>query len=168
MSSTLKKALVALGCALVAAVALYFTFFGDSDEERIRKVLSRLAKTVAVKKDDNVLSRTGRIRSELGAIVDDDVRVTVPELSVRSNNRKQLEDDAARAGLLYAEADCEFANVTIKLDEGATFATADGAALVSGIRGGERRVDRRDVHFLLRKDGAWKITSIDVLPQQHE
>lgn len=164
----MKKALVAAGCALVAFVALYLTFFRDNDEERIKKVLSRFAKIVSVKADDNVIARTARLRSQMGDLVDDNVRVTVPELSVRSSSRKQLEDDAARAGVAFSEADCEFANVTIKLDEGATFATVDAVALVTGVRGGDRKVDRRDVHFLLRKDGSWKITSIDVLPQRSE
>jgi hypothetical protein len=168
MSSAARKALVALGCALVAGVALYFTFFRDTDEERIKKVLSRFAKVVSVKADDNVLSRTGRLRSELKTVVDDGVRVTVPELNVRSSGRKQLEDDAARAGLAFSEAECEFGSVAIKLDEGATFATVDAIAVVTGVRGGERKVDRRDVHFLVRKDGDWKITSIDVLPQPRE
>jgi hypothetical protein len=100
--------------------------------------------------------------------VDDGVRVTVPELNVRSSGRTQLEDDAARAGLAFSEAECEFGSVAIKLDEGATFATVDAIAVVTGVRGGERKVDRRDVHFLVRKDGDWKITSIDVLPQPRE
>lgn len=162
-----KKLLVALACTVVAALVLAFTFlFRDGDEERIRKLLADLAKVVSVKKDDNVLSRTARLRSGLKDVVSDDVRVTVPELGVRSMDRKQLEDDAARAGLLFSEADCEFSNVTIELDEGATFATVDAVAIVTGVRGGERKVDRRDVHLLVRKDGDWKITSIDVLPQQ--
>jgi hypothetical protein len=42
----------------------------------------------------------------------------------------------------------------------------DGVALVTAIRGGERKVDKRDVHFLLRKDGAWKVSTIDVASVQ--
>jgi len=40
----------------------------------------------------------------------------------------------------------------------------DALAVVTGERGGERRVDKRPVHFLLRKDGDWRITTIDVAP----
>jgi hypothetical protein len=163
-----KVVVVAIGCALVAAVALALTFFRESDEERINKLLVHFAKTVSVKPADTLISRTARIRSELGEIVDDGVRVTVPELGVRSNGRRQFEEDAIRAGSMFTEADCDFANVTIKLGEGATFATVDATAIVSGLRGGERKVDRRDVHFLLRKEKGWKLTSIDLLSQTVE
>jgi hypothetical protein len=30
------------------------------------------------------------------------------------------------------------------------------------MRGGERKIDKRPVHFLLRNDSGWKITTIDV------
>lgn len=162
----MRRWLVVAGCAIVAAVVVWVTFFRDSDEDRIRRVLGRLTKAVAVKKDDTVLSRTGRLRSELKQIVTDDVRVDVPDLRVRVTGRDQLVEGATKAGLMFASADCELTGVAVKIDEAATTAKVDATALVTAERGGERKVDRRAVHFLLYKDGDWRITTIDVAPKQ--
>jgi|GEM_PF-1593213 len=156
-----KWALVA-GCAVVAAVALWLTVFRPSEEDRIRKVLGRFTKAVAVKPDDNLLARTGRLRSELKETTTDDVFVVVPDLGVRVVDRTALVDSAAKAGVLFTSADCELTGVNIKLDENASTAKVDAIAVVTGSRGGEQRVDKRAVHFLLRKDGDWRIGTIDV------
>jgi hypothetical protein len=63
---------------------------------------------------------------------------------------------------MFSSADCELTNMKIQIDEGATTAKVDALAVFTGVRGGDRRVDRREVHFLLRKDGHWRITTIDV------
>lgn len=153
------------GCLAVAGIALYFTFFSSSDEERIRRVLDQLAATIAVKEGENILARTGRIRSQTKDLVEEDVRVNVEERALEVRGRKQLEDEAAKLGLLYQKADCTFASVKLKVDPHPTegsVATVDAVAILTATRGGDARADRRAVHFLLRKDGGWKITSIDV------
>jgi hypothetical protein len=71
-------------------------------------------------------------------------------------------EKVAQAGLVFTSADCELTNQRIQIEEGATTAKVDAVAIVTGVRGGERRIDRRDVHFLLRKDGHWRVTTIDV------
>jgi hypothetical protein len=162
------KRWVILGCALVASIALYFTFFGSSDEDRIKKTLSDLGTIVAVKEGDTLLSRMARLRSRMKEVVDDDVRVNVSELHLDVVGRHKLEEDAAKAGLVFQNADCAFTNLSIKIDPERTLATVDGVALVTANRGGERKVDKRDVHFLLRRNGDWKITTIDVAPKQEE
>lgn len=169
------RALVALGCALVAAVALAVMFLGTSDEDRIRKVLAELTKTVAAKEGDTLISRAARVKGKLGDLVDDDVRVHVEELSVDVRGREKLETEAIRAGLLYQKADCDLSSLSIKIDPQRTTATVDAVAVVSA-SGGEReslrvgggRVDKRDVHFLLRRDTDWKIATIDVAPRAED
>lgn len=163
-----RKWMIAVACALVASVALYLTFFRTSEEERIRKVLDELARVVAIKEGDTIISRTARVRSGLRPLVDDDVRVNVGELNIDVRGRAKLEEDAIKVGLLYQRADCDLTNVRIKLDPQATVATVDAVARVTASRGGERQVDKRDVHFLLRKDGDWKISTIDVAPRRDE
>jgi HSP20 family molecular chaperone IbpA len=158
----MRKAFVFAGCAVIAAVVLGFTFFRDSDEDRIRKVLAELAKIVMVKDGDTLLSRAARLNSKLPGVVDEDVRVDVAELNLDVRGRKKLAEDGAKAGLLYQQADCDFTNVSIKLDPGGTVATVEAVGVVTATRGGERKADKRDVHFLLRKDGSWKIATIDV------
>jgi hypothetical protein len=153
---------VLAGCLAIAGVALWLTFFRDSDEDRIKKVLVELAKIVMIKDGDTLISRTARLRDRLKDVVADDVRVDVTELSLAVHGRQELEDGAAKAGLVYQRADCEFASIQIKVDPAGTLATADAVALVTASRGGERKVDRRNVHFLLQKEGSWKISSVDV------
>ena len=157
-----KRWAVAAGCALVAAVVLWLTLFRASEEDRINATLRRLVKAVMVKEGDNVISRTARIKSELREAVDDDVRVDVPDLGIRVTGRQALVEKAAQAGLFFSSADCELVGSRIQIDESATTAKVDTTAVFTGLRGGERRVDRRDVHLILRKDGDWRVTTIDV------
>jgi hypothetical protein len=166
VSSRSRILIVAAGCLLVASVALYVSFFRSSDEERIRAVIVELARIVSVKEADTVLSRAARVRGGMKNLVDTEVRVNIAELGLDIRGLRSFEEDAIKAGLMYQSADCEFASVTIKIDESRTTATADAVALVTANRGGERKADRRDVHFLLRKDGDWKITTIDVAPKK--
>lgn len=158
----MKRWAIVAGCAAAAAVALWLTLLRPSEEDRIRGVLNRFAKAVAVKHDDNVLSRAGRVKSELKETVADDVHVDVADLGVRVSNRAALVEKATQAAAVFTSADCELTGMTIKVDDSATTAKVDALALVTGERAGERKVDKRPVHFLLRKDGTWKITTLDV------
>jgi hypothetical protein len=115
-----------------------------------------------VKEGDNIISRTGRLKSELGEVLDDDVRIDVPDLAIATTGRKEVVEKAAQAGVMFSSADCELSNLKIEVEEGASTAKANAVAIVTGVRGGDRRIDRRDVHFLLRKDGHWRVTTIDV------
>lgn len=152
-------------CLLAAGVALYLTFFRDSEEERIRKVLTELTRMIEVKDGENVLGRTARLRSKTQDLVEDDVRVTLSERSLDVRGRKDFEDNATRLGLLYQKASCELTRVKVRVDPNAatgSIATVDADAVLTAVRGGERKADRRAVHFLLRKDGGWRVSSIEV------
>lgn len=157
-----KKWAILVACVIVAAIAVGLTLLRPSEEDRIRKVLDRFTKAVEVKPDDNLLSRTARLKSELKATVVDDVYVDVPDMSIRVTGRAALVENATKAGLVFQSAECTLTGTTIKVDEAATTAKVDALAVVTGDRGGERKIDKRSVHFLLRKDGDWRIASIDV------
>lgn len=146
-----------------------FTIFRASDEDRIREVLARLAKAVSVKADDNVLTRNGRIKSEMKELTIDMISVDVAELpDLRISTRADLADKATQLGAIYSPATVELSSTVIKVDPNGDNAKVDTVAVLTGTRGGERRVDKRDVHMLLHKDGSWKITSIDVLAPRQE
>jgi hypothetical protein len=154
---------VLIGVAVVAlASVLAFVLTRPSEEQRIEETLRRLVKMVSVKDGDTLFSRAGRIRSGAKEIVDDGIRVEVPDLDVRVTGREPFADGATKAGLVYQSASAELVQIDVKLDEARTTAKADATVIVSGVRYGDRRVDKRRVHFLLRKDGEWKITTIDV------
>lgn len=152
----------------IAAVALALTFFRPSDEDRVRTVLVELGKIVMVKDGDTLLSRTARLRSRMKEVVNDDVRVNVGELGIDVRGRHKLEEAAAQAGLVYQTADVDFAHLAIRIDPEGTVATVDAVALVTASRGGERKIDKRDVHFLLHKADGWKISTMDVSPRKDE
>jgi hypothetical protein len=164
----MKKWAVAGACAAIAAVVLVITLTRPSEEDRVRQVLERFAKAVAVKPDDNILARAGRVKSELKETVTDDVHVDVADLSIRVSNRQALAEHATKASLVFSSADCELTGMAIKLDDSSTTAKVDALALVTGMRGGERKIDKRPVHFLLRKDDGWKITTIDVATSRQD
>ena len=104
----------------------------------------------------------GAIKGELADVVDDNVRVDVPDLGISTTGRQKVVEKAAQAGVVFTSADCELTNTKIAIDAAETTAKVDAVALFTGVRGAERRLDRRDVHFLLRNDGGWKVTTIDV------
>ena len=158
----MKKWAVALSCVILGAVVIWLTLFRATEEQKIRRTLDRLVASVMVKEGDNVLLRTVRIKGELAELVDDNVRVDVPDLGISTTGRQRLVEKAAQAGVVFTSADCELTNTKIEVDEAATTAKVDALALCTGARGSDRRVDRRDVHFLLRNDGGWKVTTIDV------
>lgn len=160
--------MVVAACALVGLVTLYVTLTRGSDEDRIREVLKQFVAAVEVKQDDNILARNGRLKSRLKGIVDDGVRVDVSELGIGVTGRAHFVEQATKAGLVFTTASCELVGTTIKIDEAATTAQVDTTAIVTGVRGGERRLDKRPVHFLLRKDGSWRITTVDVAMPQRE
>lgn len=157
-----KPSLIGLACMLVAGIAIYFTLTRPSDEDKIKKVLSDFAAIVTVKPDDTIISRTARLRSKMKDVARDDIAVRVDEMHVDIRGREKLEDDAAKAGLMYSDASCTFINTKIEIDPAATFAKVDTTALVTAKAGGDRKVDKRAVHVLLRKDGDWKIDTLDV------
>lgn len=156
---------VLLLCLAVAGVALGVMFTRTSDEDRIRKVLQDFAAVVAVKEGDTVLTRGGRVKGSMKELVDDDVHVNISELSLDVRGREKFETSAIKAGLLYQKAECDLTSLSIKVDPGATVATVESVAVVAASGGGEHKVDKRNVHFLLRKDAEWKIATIDVAPK---
>lgn len=157
-----RKYLVGAACAIVGAIAIYFTLFRASDDDQIKKTLSEFASIVTVKPNDTILSRTARMRSRMKDVVRDDVSVRVEELHIDVRGREKLEDQAAKAGLVYQDAECTFIDTRIEIDPAQSFAKVDTTALVTAKVGGDRKIDKRPVHVLLRKDGRWLIDTMDV------
>ena len=163
MNASRSKWAIAAACALVGAIAVYLTLFAASDEDKIKKVLSDFASIVSVKPGENILGRTAKMRSRMKDVVRDDVAVRVEELHIDVRSREKLEEEAAKAGLLYNDAECTFVNTRIEIDPAQSFAKVDTTALVTAKLGnGERKIDKRPVHVLLRKDGGWLIDTMDV------
>lgn len=160
----MKKSWVAAACALVAGVVLYFTVFRASEEDRIRDVVTKFVKANEIKKDDNPLGRMARLNTVFKDTVDDDVRADVAEVGIAVTGRKKLAEDATKAAAMFSEATLDVADLKIKIDDSKTTAKADCTVTMKSAD----RTDKRDVHFLLRNDGGWKITTLDVMsPKQN-
>lgn len=154
-----------IACVMAIAVLLGVFLLRPGDEDQIRKTLDRFLHALTIKDQDNVVARVGRLRSELREAASDDIAVTVPDLNVQLVGRPALVERATAAQSLYQSASAEFTRLTIKIDDARKSARVDGVVVVTGVRGGQRKIDTRDVHLLLRNDGGWRITSLDVMPE---
>jgi hypothetical protein len=157
-----KPTWIGLACAIVAGIAIYLTLARPSDEDRIKKTLSSFASLVSTKPNDTIISRTMRLRSHMKEVARDDVAVRVDELHLDLRGREKLEDEAAKVALVYQDAECTFIDTRIEMDPGKTMAKVDTTALVTAKAGGERKIDKRPVHLIMRNDGGWLIDSLDV------
>ena len=156
---TSKSWLIAAACGIVALTIVSALVLRGSDEDRIRAVLVRFAKAVRVKPNDTLFSRNARLKSELKDLVDDDVRVDIDEIGIGVVGRPKLVEDVTKVGVMYGEASCDLDDITIRLDESKTTAKVDALAIVKT----QDKSEKRDVHMLLRKDGAWRITTLEVM-----
>lgn len=148
-----------LGIGLIG----YALLTEESDEERVRGVISRFARAVSVEPDQtNPIARLAFLKGEFREIVEADAQFSVPELTNLKQGRQQLAEVATQAGQVFRAATVEFSNCDIQV--GNIGAKADCVGHLNGVeRSGQPRKDERTVHFELRQtDGAWLIQSIVV------
>jgi hypothetical protein len=154
-----RGAIVAVVLAALA-VGVWAAFFRDSDEAKIRAALDRLASTVSVREGDaNLVFRVHRIDRDFRELVDDEVRVSFPELPYVPSGRAELASMAADLPTVWQRAQFSFDSVTVKLDDARASASVGATAtLVTPDRRESRSVD-----LLMRKEeGRWKIASVTV------
>ncbi|MCA9629909.1 MAG: hypothetical protein KC766_19695 [Myxococcales bacterium] len=159
-----RRRLLALVAGALGIGLIGYAFFTDeSDEERVRGVLSRFARAISIDAEQtNPLARLGFVKGEFKEIVDSDIRVSVPELTSLKRGRTSLAEVAVQTGQYFRAATVEFSNCDIEV--GNVGAKADCVGHLDAVeRGGQVRKDERTVHFELRQDaGAWVIQSIIV------
>ncbi len=135
----------------------------ESDEERVRGVVSRFARAVSVDEDQtNPIARLAFVKGEFRETVEQDVRVSVPELTNLKHGRQALAEAATQTGHLFRTAHIDFSNCDVEV--GNVGARADCIGHLTAVdRAGQPRKEERTVHFELRRsDGAWLIQSIVV------
>lgn len=159
-----RRRLLALVAGALGIGLIGYAFLTDeSDEERVRGVLSRFARAVSVEADQtNPILRLAHVNGEFKEIVDPNVRVSVPELTSLKQGRESLAQVATQTGQYFRTANVEFSNCDI--EAGDLGAKADCVGHLTAVeRSGQARKDERTVHFELgRNDGAWQIQSIIV------
>lgn len=159
-----------VGVAALAGIALgvvtWLVSGGPSDEERIRQRLDRLAAAVSVKGDENVIVRTGRLRSEFHELLAEQASASVPELGVSRSGRRDLADAAAQAGLRFHHGQVSLVDVHVQVEPDRKSGEAKATARLSGSWGGDLRDEVRRVTFRVDKvDGEWLVSSVAVSPR---
>jgi hypothetical protein len=161
----MRRWILAMIAALSVAIVGYFALFRPSDEDRIRSQLAKLAEAVEVKEPgSNPVFRKARIDEAFGAVFDEDVHVSIPDLSTMKSGRAGLAALATQASVWARTASLEFSGIEIRLDDAHASAKVGATAIVRA-EGGDRRNRReeRAVDFRFAKiDGLWKITSVTV------
>jgi hypothetical protein len=155
------------GLALVALAAGGYFWLRPTDESKIRAQLAKLAETVRVKESDgqaNPVLRYSRINDAFTGLFEEDVRVSIPELTSLQAGRAPLVELATSAPRFVRMLDVDLGSITVKLDETATSAAVGATANLSAVeRDGEKRSDRRaiDARFV-KRDGAWIVATLTV------
>lgn len=160
-----KHALIA-AAVVVASVVLWALFLRGSDEDLVRKTVSRAAAAIQVDPTENPLLRATRVRSELLAVLAPEVSTTIPELSEPTKGRDALIGLALATSQAWqsAEATVLLSRVTMLKTEPPS-ADVDATLTLAGQRGGGSQRDVRKVRLQLEKrDGAFRITEITVYP----
>jgi hypothetical protein len=156
-----KKWLIPAICALVAVVVVAIVVFTPTEEDRVKQAVTRFAKVVEPRPNENPAFALGRINDTFKEVLDDRVEIAVPELPEIPADRKSLAQLAMQGGARYGEVSIEVSDVRVKIDEGKTRAQVDCVAELRE-KGGQGRRDRRRVSFGLRNGDRWRITSIHV------
>lgn len=159
-----RRRLLALVAGAVGIGLICYAFLTDeSEEERVRGVLSRFGRAVSVEADQtNPLVRLAFVNGEFKETVEADVHISIPELTNLKHGRQNLAEVAVQSGQVFRTATVEFSNCDVQV--GNIGAKADCVGHLTGTeRSGQVRKDERTVHFELRQhDGAWLIQSIIV------
>jgi hypothetical protein len=161
----MKKWLIPAVLAVVTAVVVAVVVLMPSEEQKVKKTIERLALTVAPRPQANPAFELARINDAYKDILADRVEISIPEVpSGIPGSRRALAELTMTMGARYGEADVDVSDVTVKLDDSKTTAQVDCTAELRE-RGGSRREKRR-VHFALRNDDHWRITSINVAERE--
>jgi len=159
-----RRRAVALAAAGLGGCLIAYAVLGEeSQEERIRAVLVRFAESISLAADQtNPIARAAQVNGAFKDIVDEQVRVSVPELSALRPGRAGLAEAAIATGALFRSAQVDFSELAYEIGEVAARVSCVGH-LVAVDRGGEPRRDQRSVHFeLVKQDGDWWISAIVV------
>lgn len=162
MTRGLAFAGLVLGLSLIG----YAVFARETNEEKIRGVLTRVEKAVCVDGDTakNPILRATGLRRDFSALFDKNVSYEIPELSSPSQGVEPLVILALQSTTSLTTLDVSFSGADVQIAPSGTTATTNTIAKIRSFRGTEPYEDsERRVHFALTKTGGdWRITSFTV------
>jgi hypothetical protein len=151
----------AIALVLVLGGGIGWTVLRPSDEAKIRKVLDRLVHAVEPRPNANPIFEMGRVKGEFGELLTERVEVSIPDIGGVPSSRNELAQAAVAAGSRFGVGDLELSVSEIKLDDAHTRADVDSIVRMKRQGSAFSREERR-VHFSLRNDDGWRVTSINV------
>jgi hypothetical protein len=164
-----RRALLGLGALGLVLVGAGLFLVSD-DEDEIRALLDRLARTVAppASAAANPAFRALDLRSALREIFTADAKVDAPELAETGPlGIDELVGASMRYGERYVGSSVRLTRIAVQVASGAQTASADAVAVLEGGGAELGRRDERDVRFeLVRVDGEWRIARIVVGPRR--
>jgi hypothetical protein len=163
----MKRAL-ALGALVAGALlVLWALFAGDTDEEKIRARLARLAAAVSVEGEgQNPVFRVAHLNQEFSELFTEDASVSIPELSEVREGRQALAALAGRATRYVEALDVDFEDVAVEINP-PKVAEVKARARLDAVRPGSQRErdERRVTIRFVDRGGAWLIASLRAEPK---
>jgi hypothetical protein len=140
-----------------------------SPEELVSRRLDELERAISVEPDTNPLLHAARLEGELRDIFDEEVTLSIPELTSARSGLKPLVAIASKAALHYQTLELSFDSRKIEVDEESGTATARVRGRAVAEHAASRYADERriDFDFVLR-DGEWRIGSVDVAERESD
>jgi hypothetical protein len=163
----MRRAL-ALGALVAGALlVLWALFAGDTDEEKIRARLGRLAAAVSVEGEgQNPVFRVAHLNQEFSELFTEDASVSIPELSEVRSGRQGLAALAGRATRYVEALDVSFEDIAVQLNTPKAAQVRARAKLDAVRPGGRPERDERQVSFrFVDQGGAWLIASVRAEPK---
>lgn len=150
---------IALGVVLIG----YALLASASPEELIGEKLDELERAVSLEAGTNSALHTARLEGELRDIFDDEVTLTIPELTSARAGLQPLVAIASKAALHYQTLELSFDSRNIEVDDAGNTATARVRGRAVAEHGANRYADERRIDFgFVLHDGEWRVSSVDV------
>jgi hypothetical protein len=164
---TRRALLLAAGAvALIAAATLAVS--SRSPDALVRKQASALARLLRLAPGESADSRKARLERELPALLENDARVQLSDVTAPPRDRQALIRLAAETGGARS-IDLALDDVVISVDAAESAATmrARATLLVEGPTLALRDVRNVTLNWV-RRDGVWRVASAEIAPRTHE
>jgi len=165
-----RRAVAVGGLLIGLALIAYAVLARQTDDERIRAQLHRLAEAVSFTKPGNAVTRGLALKGAFRDIFDKTIRAEIPELGSPRTSRNALVELGLQSTRFARSLSLSFAGVDVDVDPNRTTATAEATVTVRAVtHEGDDRQDDRSVRFVfVRTDDGWKIARFRVTPADEE